>query len=262
VAISTGEQSIGTMRVGEQVWAYNPKTHKMELQPVLHVWINHDNDLVDLTLTTTRTSTRHGKTTVTRTSETLHTNQKHPFLTREKGFLPVGQIKLGMHVLRADGSYGEVTGWKVVPGVQTMYNLEVAQDHTYTVGSGQWVVHNCAQPSVNHLDVVPYDTDVPSTYEKHHGVLDVWARNNITGYNRMEAPTIVLTVDEHMATRSYFAQWRIATTGSLTGYIDWGAMSPREAQSLAYDMFDAANVPDDAAQAYFQAFNRYIYGLP
>lgn len=24
-----------------------------------------------------------------------------------------------------------------------MYNLEVAQDHTFTVGQGQWVVHNC-----------------------------------------------------------------------------------------------------------------------
>jgi len=38
-----------------------------------------------------------------------------------------------------------VTGWKVVPGTQLMYNLEVAQDHTYTVGTGQWVVHNCAR---------------------------------------------------------------------------------------------------------------------
>jgi len=38
--------------------------------------------------------------------ELIHTNKKHPFLTIEKGFLPVGQIKLGMHVLRADGSIG------------------------------------------------------------------------------------------------------------------------------------------------------------
>jgi len=55
----------------------------------------------------------------------------------------VGQIKLGMHVLRADGTYGVVTGWKVVPGAEMMYDLEVAQDHTFTVGADQWVVHNC-----------------------------------------------------------------------------------------------------------------------
>jgi hypothetical protein len=47
-----------------------------------------------------------------------------------------------MHVVEAGGQIGVITGWKVVPGIQTMYNLEVAQDHTFTVGAGQWVVHN------------------------------------------------------------------------------------------------------------------------
>jgi hypothetical protein len=28
-----------------------------------------------------------------------------------------------------------------------MYNLEVAQDHTFTVGAGQWVVHNACSPT-------------------------------------------------------------------------------------------------------------------
>jgi hypothetical protein len=104
VATAHGEQAIGTLHVGDQVWAYNPKTHRMELEPILHVWINHDNDLVDLTLTVTKTDA-HGKH-AHQTSEVIHTNQKHPFLTKEKGFLPVGQITLGMHVLEA-GS----TGW-------------------------------------------------------------------------------------------------------------------------------------------------------
>ena len=82
----------------------------------------------------------------------IHTNQKHPFLTVEKGFLPVGQIKLGMHVVEANGLVGVVSGWKGVPGVQVMYNLEVALDHTFAVGVGEWVVHNsgpaCIDPQV------------------------------------------------------------------------------------------------------------------
>jgi RHS repeat-associated protein len=143
VATAKGEQAIGTLQVGEKVWAYNPKTRKMEQEPILHVWINHDTDLVDLTLTSATPSKQHGKA-ATKTSETIHTNKKHPFLTKEKGFLQVGQIKLGMHVLRADGTYGVVTGWKVVPGAEMMYDLEVAQDHTFTVGIQQWVVHNCS----------------------------------------------------------------------------------------------------------------------
>ena len=144
VRTQQGEKAIGKLHVGDKVLAYNPKTHKMDQEPILHVWINHDTDLVDLTLTTT-TATGHGKAAI-KMSETIHTNKEHPFLTKEKGFLPVSQIKLGMHVLRADGTYGVVTGWKVMPGTQVMYNLEVAQDHTFTVGDGQWVVHNTCRP--------------------------------------------------------------------------------------------------------------------
>jgi len=140
VTTDHGQQAIGTLQIGERVLAYNPKTGKMEQEPILHVWINHDHDLVDLTITTT-TKGQHGKA-ATKTSEVVHTNQKHPFFTMEHGFLPVGQIKPGMHLLRADGLVGVVTGWKVVPGTKVMYNLEVAQDHTFTVGAGQWVVHN------------------------------------------------------------------------------------------------------------------------
>jgi len=149
VSTDHGQQTIGTLQVGERVFAYNPRTGKMEQEPILHVWINHDHDLVDLTITTT-TKGQHGKP-ATKTSEVIHTNQKHPFFTMEHGFLPVGQIKLGMHLLRADGRVGVVTGRKVVPGTKVMYNLEVAQDHTFTVGSGQWVVHNATCP-VKDLD--------------------------------------------------------------------------------------------------------------
>ncbi len=34
VATDHGEQAIGTMRVGEQVWSYNPQTKHMELEPI------------------------------------------------------------------------------------------------------------------------------------------------------------------------------------------------------------------------------------
>jgi len=76
-------------------------------------------------------------------SEVVHTNKKHPFLTIEQGFLPVVSVKVGMHIERADGRVGIVTVWKRVPDITMMYNLEVAQDHTFTVGDGQWIVHNC-----------------------------------------------------------------------------------------------------------------------
>jgi death-on-curing family protein len=45
--------------------------------------------------------------------------------------------------VEADGQTGVVSGWKGIAGVKTMYNLEVALDHTFVVGMGMWVVHNC-----------------------------------------------------------------------------------------------------------------------
>jgi hypothetical protein len=162
VETAKGEQAIGKVQVGEKVLAYNPKTRKMELQPVLHVWIHQDNDLVDLTITTpVQSSKEHKKQQSTQAEEVIHTNKKHPFFTLEKGFLPVSQIKVGMHVIRADGWIGVVMKWQPVPGVQTMYNLEVAQDHTFTVGSGEWIVHNCTPSAFDAAMRTAYRSDSP-----------------------------------------------------------------------------------------------------
>ncbi len=139
VATVKGEQAIGTLKVGEKVWAYNPQTKKMELEVIQKVWLNHDNDLVNVTLVAT-VKDAQGKTT--QKKEVIHTNEKHPFLTKEKGFIPVSQLKPEMHVQEADGNYGVVAKLVLAPGAQWMYNLTVAQDHTYAVGLGQWIVHN------------------------------------------------------------------------------------------------------------------------
>jgi RHS repeat-associated protein len=139
VETPAGEQSIGTLKVGEQVMAYNPQTHKMEAEPILHVWIHQDSDLINLTITS-KTSAHNSKST-TNQSEVVHTTSEHPFLT-DHGFVPASQLKVGMKVQQADGSFGTITGWTQVQGTQTMYNLEVNQDHTFAVGEGEWVVHN------------------------------------------------------------------------------------------------------------------------
>ena len=180
VTTAQGKQAISKLHVGEKVLAYNPKTHQMELQPILHVWIDKDSDLVDLTLTTVKA--QHGRS-VSRQSEVIHTNKKHPFFTKERGFLPVGQIKLGMHVLRADGTHGVVTGWRVVPGTQVMYNLEVAQDHTFTVGSGEWVVHNDCGPSTlkNGLQVSLTEQGLEHSFDRHAAE---WFGRNVTGADK------------------------------------------------------------------------------
>ncbi len=166
VTTAQGKQAIGTLQVGQSVLAYNPKTRRMETEPILHVWIHPDSDLVDLTISTPIHAPH--STQLTWTRETLHTNQKHPFFTLERGFTAVGQLKQGMHILRADGRVGIITGWVRVPGTRIMYNLEVAHDHTFTVGTGQWVVHNLCDSTTLSKNMTNAGMDLLDGQQAHH----------------------------------------------------------------------------------------------
>jgi hypothetical protein len=53
VATPSGEKPIASLKVGDQVIAYNPTTGQAEAEPVQHVWINHDHVLVDVRVSAT-----------------------------------------------------------------------------------------------------------------------------------------------------------------------------------------------------------------
>lgn len=74
--------------------------------------------------------------------ETIHTTANHPWLTADRGWVEAGQLQPGEAVVTLNGSSGTVAWVHTVPGQADMYNLTVANDHTYAVGDGQWVVHN------------------------------------------------------------------------------------------------------------------------
>jgi hypothetical protein len=166
VTTAQGKEPIGKLHVGEKVLAYNPRTHQMELQLVLHVWKHTDSNLIDLTITTVTTTVQSHK--VVRQSEVVHTSSEHPFFTKEQGFVPAGKLEPGMHILRADGSFGVVTGWKAVHATRVMYNLEVAQDHTFVVGEGQWVVHNKCDPNILRRNLNRAGRTAQYGQEAHH----------------------------------------------------------------------------------------------
>jgi RHS repeat-associated protein len=108
------------------------------------------------------------------------------------------------------------------------------------------------------FDIIPYSKAAPG-FEKHHGVLDAWARANIPGYVGETAPTIVLSPGQHNATRAVFNTWR-AEQGWSRLSVDWTRVSAGEMQSLTHRMFEAAGVPKDVANNYFREFHRHIYG--
>lgn len=127
---------------------------------------------------------------------------------------------LGMHVLRADGLWGMVTGWKVVPGTKVMYNLEVAQDHTFTVGADEWVVHNmCAYSPVfkllrflgNKTDETRINENLPPRMVR----------------GGPSTPNVAAALVSYMTGNGGMSEWETFVSGRL-GHseqqaVDWGA---------------------------------------
>jgi RHS repeat-associated protein len=128
---------IGKITSGDAVESADPTTGKDEgARTVQATWINHDNDLVDLTV-----GTGHGHTAV------IHTTSKHPFYDKTTHtWVPAGKLTPGHALQSTDGhttlSVKRIT---ITPGAADRWNLTVEQLHTYYVlaGTTPVLVHNC-----------------------------------------------------------------------------------------------------------------------
>jgi hypothetical protein len=88
--------------------------------------------------------------------ELIETTPEHPFYTQERGWVAAGELWIGAHVRKADGTFGVVESIGFAYRPQPMYNLTVAEAHTFFVGEQQWLVHNTCDGNV-HLDPVKVD---------------------------------------------------------------------------------------------------------
>jgi nucleic acid/nucleotide deaminase of polymorphic system toxin/pretoxin HINT domain-containing protein len=152
--------------VGDPVTAYDPRTGKSSTQTVQHVWLNHDHDLLDVTLyeddgqdghaTEASSSNKtqevdakaHGSQAppAPPSDETIQTTANHPWLTTDRGWVRAGALRVGEHVVEFNGHTATIAALAVRPGAATYYNLTVSQLHTYAVGDTQAVVHNTNGP--------------------------------------------------------------------------------------------------------------------
>jgi RHS repeat-associated protein len=126
---------IGKIKMGDRVQAADPKTGKHEgARTVQHVWINHDNDLLDVTI---RTEDGH--------TATLHTTANHPFWddTRHT-WVSADELHKGDALNTATNHQTYVIVTRPTPGSANRWNLTVQQLHTYYVlaGSTPVLVHN------------------------------------------------------------------------------------------------------------------------
>jgi len=116
--------------------------------------------------------------------EKVETTPEHPWYTAGKGWVNAGELRIGEHIRRADGSYGEVQSLEFIYQPKNMYNLTVEKAHTFFVGVQQWLVHNknpiCyfrgttegypGSPALQQRGVTPVSTDpVVSSIFAIHG---------------------------------------------------------------------------------------------
>ncbi|AFQ58105.1 hypothetical protein BHY07_11830 [Bacillus subtilis subsp. subtilis] len=147
------------------------------------------------------------------------------------------------------------------------YDLAMAGDVPYNVVDGENLKNQLmsfakgSDKEVKPFDVVDYRPS-NSPLENHHGVMDVWAKHNVPNYvsRGSNTPTVALTKEQHNATKKVYREWLFEKTGKkVGGKVNWKEVSPREIQELTEKMFDAANVPKEARQQYYNAFNQYNF---
>jgi hypothetical protein len=126
---------IADVTVGDIVQDADPATGKHTAShKVTATWINHDSDLLDVTV-----QQADGK------PATLHTTANHPFWdATTHTWTPAGKLKPGDTLTTASDTLVQVLTLHTTPGTANRYNLTVDQLHTYYVlaGATPVLVHN------------------------------------------------------------------------------------------------------------------------
>jgi hypothetical protein len=68
----------------------------------------------------------------------IGTTGEHPFWVRGKGWMPAAELRAGDELSSHDGCLVIVDGIEDTRKIATVYNLRVAEYHTYFVGSEEW----------------------------------------------------------------------------------------------------------------------------
>ncbi len=127
VSTSEGDVPISEIEVGDTVLAYNEETGEVGEYTVTDTISHVDEDIIHLTID----------------GELIETTAEHPFYTDDGEWVNAVDLTEGELILSLDGDYGTVEAVILVEDAnQAMYNLTVDEAHTFSVGEGNWVVHN------------------------------------------------------------------------------------------------------------------------
>ena len=126
-----GGRAIEQLSAGEMVWAYDFNTSQVVAQPSVGVMRNWTRFVVALTLA----------------GDVVRTTREHRFwLPDEQAWIAAAELAVGARLLTVDGREVRLEGHRVYEAEADTYNFEVAELHTYFVGTSGTLVHNAKQP--------------------------------------------------------------------------------------------------------------------
>ena len=127
-------EPIADVRIGDKVKAVDTATGKPVVRTVTALWVNHDTDLMDVTV-----RNRAG------VAGTIHATANHLFwdLTTHT-WVEADHLRPGDQLRSDDGTTVTFTGTTIVPGAADMWDLTVDGVHDFyvTTGASTILVHN------------------------------------------------------------------------------------------------------------------------
>jgi len=125
-----GYRKIQDLKIGDKVYSYNEKLHVVEIDEVSQVMVNRSMDYLKVTL-------EDG--TVIRVTET------HPFYDKKSNsWKPISEFEIGDTVTNSENRDIKIKSIERVEKEETVYNLEVMNNHNYFVTESNILVHNKA----------------------------------------------------------------------------------------------------------------------
>ncbi len=230
VATPAGLVPIGSIQPGDQVTAYDEATGTTAAYPVSVVHINDDPVTGEVVID----------------GETITTTPEHPFYTLEEGWTSAKDLRSGMHVPSDAGDPGVVQSVDFSGGPGTMYNLTVEVAHTFFVGEGGWLVHNCFGPTYGSLRNAHIK-------DSHHIIQDAAVRE-LPGYSRTAAPAMRLDGPANRLGTPHYRATRVQVAARTGG--TYGAE-----RRIAYRAMRRAGVDRAAARANINRADRYFASI-
>ena len=128
IATEDGHAPIETIQVGDLVWATDEETGETSLKKVVNTFINETTSITRIIVN----------------GEEIISTQTHPYYVVERGWTLAGSLQAGdiLVMLNGEKVVLELVQHEILETPVKTYNFEVADFHTYYVGTNKVLVHN------------------------------------------------------------------------------------------------------------------------